>query len=137
MFGKPFVIDTFKDQHRVVEMFQHMSQNDVVVTARKLNRLEDGIDVDNPIAAEFTPGLLNRGIRSLHTCYVTESLQKSAGEVSFKAAQFEQAAITKEGFEGTHHERVHDIEIERVSIPVIGGIAGFRVVVTRLRHGRG
>ncbi len=131
--GQPFVIDALEHTYRVVQMLQHVGQNDVVVATRESGGFERGMNELGPVA-KFAPRLFNCFARGFHAGDVVETLPKPSGKVSLETPQFQEATVPEEGFKRADHVGVHHVEIEPVGVLVIGRVFDFDVVVARCLH---
>ena len=63
-FGEPFVIDSFQNPHRIIEMLQHVGQRDIVVAPAQRRGFKGRMH-ESDLVAKLLPGLLNGRGRTL------------------------------------------------------------------------
>ena len=95
-FGQPLVVDALQHQHRIIQMFQHMGQHDVVIALGQGRFLEERID-EIDLVTQLLSGFVDSDIRGLDTGNVIEIGQESSGEVALETPSSSRLPFLKNG----------------------------------------
>src|SRR6266581_6102055 len=95
-FRQPFPVYPFQGANWVVQMFQNMCQNNVVIPIGQINRLKGRVD-DLYLVIQLPPCGHNGLVRSFHACDIVKIRDKSFCEFPSETSQFQEVSLSSKG----------------------------------------